>query len=59
VTGVQTCALPIYALAALAKLKPPSARPYIEPFLKHPKPHVRNEAKKALARIDKAGGRVH
>lgn len=48
-----------HALAALAKLKPPSARPYIEPFLKHAKPHVRSAAKKALARIDKASGRLH
>jgi hypothetical protein len=43
-----------HALSALARLKPSSARPHIEPFLNHPKAHVMNIAKKAIARIDKA-----
>jgi HEAT repeat protein len=48
-----------HALAGLAKLKPPSARPYIEPMLKHPKAWVRKEAKKVLARIDRVLAKSH
>ncbi len=40
-----------HALAALAKLKPEGARPAVEPLLAHPKPLVRKEAKKALAKL--------
>jgi hypothetical protein len=43
-----------HALIALGKLKSWKARPYIEPFLEHPKAWVRKEAKRALAKIDKA-----
>ncbi len=43
-----------HALLALRKLKADKARPYIEPFLEHPKAWVRKEAKRALAKIDKA-----
>lgn len=48
-----------HALAALAKLKPDGARQYVEPLLQHRRPFVRSEAKKALAKIDKASGRWH
>lgn len=40
-----------HALAALAKLKPAGARPAVELLLSHPKPLVRKEAKKALAKL--------
>ena len=43
-----------YAIMALGKLKSKEARPAVERFLKHPKSWVRREAKKALARIDRA-----
>ena len=43
-----------HALLALGKLKSSKAKPYIEPFLGHPKAWVRKEAKRALAKIDKA-----
>jgi HEAT repeat protein len=43
-----------YAIMALGKLKCKEARPFIERFLTHPKSWVRREAKKALAKIDKA-----
>jgi hypothetical protein len=42
-----------HALAGLAKLKAPQARPYIERLLKHPKPWVRKEARKAWAKLNK------
>ncbi len=48
-----------HAIMALGKLKPPAARPHVEPFLKHPNTWVRKEAKKTIERIDKAGGRFH
>jgi len=48
-----------HAIMALGKLKPQVARPHVEPFLKHPNAWVRNEAKKTIAKIDKAGGRLH
>jgi len=41
----------------LGKLKAEKARPYIERFLDHPKAWVRREAKKALAKLDKAQAR--
>ncbi len=46
-----------HALWAVRKLgkKAARARPDIAPFLSHPKTWVRNEAKRALAKIDKAG----
>ena len=44
-----------HAVMALGKLRVVTARSRIERFLDHPKPWVRKEAKKALARIDKAG----
>jgi hypothetical protein len=43
-----------HAIMALGKLKAEKARPYIERFLDHPKAWVRREAKKALAKLDKA-----
>jgi HEAT repeat protein len=43
-----------HALIALGKQKDDRARQYIEPFLEHPKAWVRKEAKRALAKIDKA-----
>jgi len=41
-----------HALSALRKLAPPEAREAIEPFVNHPKTWVRNEAKRALKKID-------
>jgi HEAT repeat protein len=41
-----------HALVALRKLKAKKARPHIERFLNHQKTWVRNEAKRALAKID-------
>jgi hypothetical protein len=43
-----------HAVEALGKLKAARARPAIEGLLSHPKELVRREAKRALARIDKA-----
>jgi hypothetical protein len=43
-----------HAVMALGKLRAKNARARIEPLLKHPKPWIRKEAKKALANIDKA-----
>jgi len=43
-----------HALMALGKLKAKQARPRVERFLTHPKTWVRTEAKRALAKIDKA-----
>lgn len=42
-----------HAVVALRKLAPPSARAALEPFIDHPKTWIRNEAKKAIAKIDK------
>jgi hypothetical protein len=42
-----------HALKALAKLKPQRARPYIEALVDHPKPWVRKEAARALAKLEK------
>ncbi len=42
-----------HAVMALGKLRTKTARSRIESLLNHPKPLVRKEAKKALARIDK------
>lgn len=42
-----------HALVALGKLKARRARSAIERFLDHPKPWVRKEAKRALARIQR------
>ena len=43
----------VSAMIALGQLKEHSARPLVEKFLTHPDPWVRQEAKKALARIDR------
>jgi HEAT repeat protein len=43
-----------HAIIALRKLKSKKAYPAIKRFLTHPKAWVRNEAKKALAKVDKA-----
>jgi HEAT repeat protein len=43
-----------HAVVALGKLKAARARPQIEPFLNHSEGWVRKEAKRALAKIDKA-----
>jgi len=40
-----------HAVSALGKLKVPRSRAALEPFLDHPRPWVRKEAKKALARL--------
>ncbi len=40
-----------HAVMALGRLRAPQARPALEPFLDHPRPWVRKEAKKALARL--------
>jgi HEAT repeat protein len=42
-----------HALMGLGKLKAQKARPHIENFLNHPKPWVRKEASKALAKLNK------
>lgn len=42
-----------HALWALRKLAPPEARSAIERFVDHPETWVRNEARRALAKIDK------
>ncbi len=42
-----------HALMGLGKLKVQKARPHIENFLNHPKPWVRKEATKALAKLNK------
>jgi hypothetical protein len=42
-----------HAVSALRRLAPPEARTAIEPFISHPKTWIRNEAKRALAKIDK------
>ena len=41
-----------HALIALRKLNAVEARPFLLPFLKHPKAWVRREAIKALNKID-------
>lgn len=46
-----------HAIVALGKLKSIKAYPHIERFLTHPKTWIRNGAKKALARIEKAGNK--
>ena len=43
-----------HAVVALGKLKAARARPQIEPFLNHSEGWVRKEAKRALAKIDRA-----
>ena len=47
-----------HALSALRKLAPPEAREAIEPFVNHPKTWVRNEAKRALKKIDNKPARA-
>ena len=46
-----------HALYALGKLNAEKAVPRIEQLLDHPRPLVRKEAKRALAKIDKAKSR--
>jgi len=43
-----------HAIMGLGKLRARKARAAIEPFLKHAKPWIRKEAKKAIAMIDKS-----
>lgn len=45
-----------YAIAGLRKLgaKAQKARPYLDRFFAHPDPWVRNQAKRAIAKMDKA-----
>ena len=43
-----------HAVLALGKVKWRGARPHLERFLDHPKSWVRKEAKRALAKLDKA-----
>ena len=43
-----------HAVMGLGRLKAKRARPHIERFLSHPKAWIRREAKRALAKIDKA-----
>ena len=45
-----------HAIAALRKLKPLKARPYLEPYTRHPNAWIRREAKGALMAIAKAHG---
>jgi HEAT repeat protein len=40
-----------YAVMGLGRLKASEARPAIEPFLDHPDPWVRKEARKSLAKL--------
>jgi hypothetical protein len=47
-----------HALLALRKLAPPEARSAIERFTDHPRTWIRNEAKRALAKIDKKSSRA-
>lgn len=42
-----------HALWGLRKLAPPEARAHVERFVDHPRTWWRNEAKKALAKIDR------
>lgn len=44
-----------HAVMALGRLETPRARHALERFLDHSKPWIRKEARKAIARIDKAG----
>lgn len=44
-----------HAIGGLRKLKAKKTRPHIEPFLGHPIPRVRREARAALKGIDRAG----
>jgi HEAT repeat protein len=46
-----------HAVYALRLLAPPEARSAIERFVNHPKTWVRNQAKRALAKIEKKLGR--
>jgi HEAT repeat protein len=43
-----------HAVVGLGKLRASKARQRVEEFLAHPKAWVRREAKRALAKIDKA-----
>jgi HEAT repeat protein len=47
------------ALVGLRKLAPIEARQHVERFVDHPTTWVRNEAKKALAKIEKKQARAH
>jgi hypothetical protein len=46
-----------HAVMGLGKLGAGAARPYLEPFLKHEETWIRNEAKKAIARIDRSAAK--
>jgi hypothetical protein len=41
------------AVIGLGRLQTSAARPFLEPFLKHEKPWIRNEAKKAIAKLNR------
>lgn len=47
-----------HAIMALGTLRALAARPHVEPFLRPPKAWVRKEAKKTIAKIDKAADRL-
>jgi len=42
-----------HAVMGLGKLRAASARPYLEPFLKHQEAWIRQEAKKAIGKLDR------
>jgi hypothetical protein len=46
-----------HAVIALGKLKVREALPLLEPFLQHPKTWIRNEAKRAIKKIEQGKGR--
>ncbi len=46
-----------HAIIGLGKLRAPRSRPYIEPFLTHSMRWWRTEAKRAIAKIDKAAAK--
>ena len=47
-----------HAIIGLGKLGAAPARPYLEPFLDNSKSWIRNEAKKAIARIDRESAKA-
>jgi len=46
-----------HAIIALGKLRATKARPRIEPFLDHPMPWIRHEAKRAIEKINRPARR--
>ncbi len=47
-----------HALTALGKLKAQKARPQVDSLLNHPKPWVRKEAQRTMAKLDKCQGQT-